>query len=116
MAAALIPKRGHIKRGGHLAPLTGSFLDSVAYELMRPAGWQAVLWPVTAAKGAAMKAGRPVGRAVAGLPALPTRFRLLLAGTGAVSTGPQGGRISGLKAGALVGWEAMWLLAPSRAG
>ena len=46
---------------------------------------------------------------------MPTKVRLLRAGSGAAPTGPTGLSAIGLKAGALVGWEAMWLLAPGRA-
>src|SRR5215475_10081106 len=57
--------------------------------------------------------GRPAGRASAGLPALPTRLGSCLQAVVRLRRAPQGCRL-GLKAGALVGWEAMWLLAPSR--
>ena len=77
----------------------GSFLDSVACKLVHPAGMAGLL------------AGG-VGRAPAGFTGLAHQVRLLLAGSGALR---QARRAVGLKAGALVGWEAMWLLAPSRA-
>src|SRR5262249_45006261 len=49
-----------------------------------------------------------------GFTGLAYQVRLLLAGSGAAPTGPAGLSAIGLKAGALVGWEAMWLPAPSR--
>jgi hypothetical protein len=59
--------------------------------------------------------GQPVGRAPAGFTGLADQVRLLLAGSGAALAGILELSAIGLKAGALVGWEAMWLLAPSRA-
>src|SRR5215470_14577396 len=68
--------------------------------------------------GATAESRRPArapGRPAAlrrGLPALPTRLGCCLQ---AVVRLRRAHRPIGLKAGALVGWEAMWLLAPSRA-
>jgi hypothetical protein len=50
-----------------------------------------------------------------GFTGLADQVRLLLAGSGAAPTGPTGLSAIGLKAGALAGLEAMWLLAPGRA-
>ena len=60
-----------------------------------------------------VRRGRPVGRAPAGFTGLADQVRLLLAASGAAPTAP-GLSVTGLKAGVLVGWEAMWLLAPGR--
>ena len=43
------------------------------------------------------------------------QVRLLLAGSGAAPMEPAGVSAIGLETGALVGWEAVWSFAPSRA-
>ena len=79
--------------------LTATILSGAIAESRRPAG----------------APGQPAGRAPSGFTGLADQVRLLLAGAGAASTGPTGRSDTGLKAGALVGWEAMRLLAHSRA-
>jgi hypothetical protein len=58
--------------------------------------------------------GRRADLALAGFTGLADQVRLLLAARGAAPSWAPGLSVIGLKAGALVGWEAMWLLAPGR--
>jgi hypothetical protein len=68
----------------------GSFLDSVACELVRPAGMTRLLADRRYSRKppSARAPGRPVGCAPAGFTGLADQVRLLLAGSGAAPTGP----------------------------